>query len=153
MILDTIDRASQYAGLNTRLDAALGAMKDYTLNNCSNGRIELEGDRLFLLFPNYETHSVRGAKCEAHRKYIDVMYILEGEETIYVKPTERVSKITQPYSTEIDALLGETDTDATPVRLMAGSFIVLFPQDAHTPACHTDGPHWVKKIIGKIALD
>ena len=81
------------------------------------------------------------------------MYMVEGEETIYVKPTERLMTVTKPYSAEIDALLGETDVDATPVRLTAGSFIVLFPQDAHTPACHTDGLHRVKKIIGKVALD
>jgi hypothetical protein len=50
------------------------------------------------------------------------------------------------------ALLADFDTDATPVRLEAGSFVVLFPQDAHSPACHVDGPVNVKKIIGKVRI-
>ena len=153
MILDTIDHANHYAGLNIRLDTALNAMKVYTPDNYPGGRIELDGEKLFLLLNSYETHPAENALCEAHRQYLDVMYMVEGEETIYVKPTERLLTVTKPYSAEIDALLGETDVDATPVRLTAGSFIVLFPQDAHTPACHTDGPHWVKKVIGKIALE
>lgn len=81
------------------------------------------------------------------------MYMVEGEETIYVKPTEQLLSVTQPYSSNIDALLGQTDANATPVRLTAGSFLVLFPQDAHTPACDTESRHTVKKIIGKVALD
>lgn len=152
MILDTIDHAAQYAGLNARLDAALNAMKTYTPDNYPGGRVELEGDALFLLLNSYETHPAENALCEAHRQYLDVMYMVEGEEIVYVKPTEQLLTVTKPYSAEIDALLGETDADATPVRLTAGSFLVLFPQDAHTPACDTDGTHSVKKIIGKVKI-
>ena len=49
MILDTIDHANQYAGLNIRLDTALNAMKVYTPDNYPGGRIELDGEKLFLL--------------------------------------------------------------------------------------------------------
>ena len=43
MILDTIDHANQYAGLNIRLDTALNAMKVYTPDNYPGGRIALDG--------------------------------------------------------------------------------------------------------------
>ena len=52
----------------------------------------------------------------------------------------------------MEALLGDTDEDATAVRLEAGSFVVLFPQDAHSPACYADGKQTVKKIIGKVKV-
>ncbi len=152
MILDTIANANVYAGLNARIDAALTAMRGYTPEHYPEGRLDLDGGNLFLLFNRYDTHSAQGALCEAHRKYIDVMYMVDGEETIYVKPTAQLSCITQAYSADADALLAQTDPDATPVRLAAGSFIVLFPQDAHTPACDTDHSHSVKKIIAKVAL-
>ena len=44
MILDTIDHANQYAGLNIRLDTALNAMKVYTPDNYPGGRIALDGE-------------------------------------------------------------------------------------------------------------
>ena len=52
----------------------------------------------------------------------------------------------------VDALLAELDADATPVRLTAGSFIVLMPQDAHAPACWIGEAKGVKKIIGKVRV-
>ena len=59
MILDTIDHANQYAGLNIRLDTALNAMKVYTPDNYPGGRIALDGEKLFLLLNSYETHPLK----------------------------------------------------------------------------------------------
>ena len=52
----------------------------------------------------------------------------------------------------IEALLAELDADTTAVRLQAGCFVILFPQDAHAPACAVDAPKNVKKIIGKVKV-
>ena len=152
MILDHIKNTSCYAGIHSGIAKALEEMVKYTPDNYPGGRVELDGDNLFLLLNTYETHSPEGALCEAHQKYIDVMYMVEGEEIIYVKPTDRLCAVTQAYNPEIDALLAQTDSDATPVRLTAGSFIVLFPQDAHSPACYGKEPQKVKKIIGKVKI-
>ena len=44
------------------------------------------------------------------------------------------------------------DPDVAAIRLEAGSFVVLFPQDAHAPGCHADEAAPVKKIVGKVLL-
>ena len=152
MILDTMENAKQYVGLNPNVDCILEAMKAYTPDNYPGGRVELDGSRLFMLLNSYETHELGDSLSEAHRKYVDVMYMVEGEETIYVKPTSQLQNVTKEYDPAIEALLAKTDADVTPVLLKAGSFVVLFPQDAHTPACHANGPCNVKKIIGKVQI-
>lgn len=152
MILDTMEHAKQYVGLFPGVDRVLEAVRAYSPDNYPCGKVELEGNDLYLLLNSYETHTPEGALCEAHRQYLDVMYMVQGEETIYVKPVEQLRCVTKEYDPAIEALLGQTDSDATAVRLTAGSFIVLLPQDAHTPACHTDGPQHVKKIIGKVRI-
>ena len=152
MILDTITNANVYAGLHAGVDMALKAMAAYTPENYQTGKGELDGDKVFLLCNAYTTNAPANAKMEAHRAYIDVMYMVEGEETIYVKPTAQLGNITMEYDPAGDALLGDLDADATPVRLTAGSFIVLMPQDAHAPACMVDTPKGVKKIIGKVRV-
>jgi len=152
MILDQIENASQYAHLHKGIDLALSAMTQYSVQNYPAGKIEIDGDNVFLLLNAYQTHEKNGALTEAHQKYVDVMYMVEGEEIIYVKPVKNLKSITKEYDPQIEALLAETDEDATPVRLTAGSFIVLFPQDAHAPACCVDTPKNVKKIIGKVKI-
>ena len=152
MILDTMENAKKYQGLNPDVDRVLEAMQSYTPDNYPGGKVELDGSDLFMLLNSYETHSAEGALTEAHRSYIDVMYMVEGQETIYVKPTSQLQNVTKEYDPAIEALLAATDADATPVLLKAGSFIVLFPQDAHAPACHAGEPGKVKKIIGKVKI-
>lgn len=152
MILDRIENASQYAHLHRGIDLALAEMTKFSAQNYPVGKCEIDGDKVFLLLNTYQTHDREGALTEAHQKYVDVMYMVDGEEIIYVKPVNSLKKITKEYDPQIEALLADTDEDATPVRLTTGSFIVLFPQDAHAPACCVDTPKNVKKIIGKVLL-
>ena len=152
MILDTLANAAQYKGIHAGIDQVLEAAKAYTPENYPSGRVVLDGDNVFMNMAAYETHVTETAVFEAHKQYIDVMVMVEGTETIYVKATDALSHVYQEYKPEVEALLADFDTDATPVRLEAGSFVVLFPQDAHSPACHADGPVNVKKIIGKVRI-
>lgn len=152
MILDLLENAKQYAGIHPGVDRALEEMKRFTPENYGDGRVEVDGNNVFLLLNNYETHPKSESMAEAHRKYIDVMYMVEGAETIYVKNVNKLKNITCEYTEENEALLADTDEDATAVRLEKGYFVVLFPQDAHSPACDADGKRSVKKIIGKVKV-
>ena len=152
MIFDLMKNAACYKGILPAVTTALERMTAYTPDNYPGGKVEIDGDKLFLLLNTYETRDPNSAQFEAHKNYIDVMYMVEGEEIIYVKPTDNLQAITKAYDPAIDALLAKLDSDAIPVRLTAGTFVVLFPQDAHAPACYETAPQTVKKIIGKVKL-
>ncbi len=152
MILDTILNAKQYQGINSGVDRILEAVTAYTPDNYPVGRITLDGMNLYMNLEEFETHSREDGAAEAHHNYIDVMYIVEGAETIYVKPVEKLQNIRKEYDPERDILVADIDADATAVRLEAGSFVVLFPQDAHGPGCNADIPRKIKKIVGKVRI-
>lgn len=152
MILDQMKNRLTYQAGMPGIATALEKMAAYTPDNYPGGRVEIDADALYLLLNTYETHDAESARMEAHVRYIDVMYMVEGEEIIYVKPTDRLSETTKPYDEACDALLAKLDPDAMPIRLCAGDFVVLFPQDAHAPACCVDKPRIVKKIIGKVKI-
>ena len=154
MILDTMDNAGLYAGLSEGLGKALKALADYSQDPYVTGRTEIDGTKLFLLANAYETKPLgESSRMEAHRAYIDVMYMVEGEEMIYVKPTDRLTSVEKEYTPAMEALLALVDDDCTAVRLQKGQFVVLFPEDAHCPSCCVGEPAGVKKIIGKLAVD
>lgn len=153
MILDSLKNAKQYAALNERINKIFEAAKEYNSDNFKAGRVSIDGDTIYMNFAEYETKNKADAIAEAHKKYIDVMCMIEGTETIYVKDTEKLSNITHEYTEENEALLADLDDDATPVRLEAGSFVILFPQDAHAPGCDADKKQKVKKIIGKVLIE
>ena len=153
MIIDSISRAERYRGLHLGIDRVFEAVKEYTSENYPGGRIPLDGENIYLNFLEYDTHSSAEGMTEAHRVYIDVMYLVEGTEVVYVKPVHRLQKVTREYDARIDALLAEIDGDSSEIRLMPGDFLILFPEDAHAPACSVDQSVHVKKIIGKVKID
>ena len=152
MISANIKDRKRYECIHPGVKMALEALTSYTPENFPEESVKL-AEGVTLNFAKYETKPSEGALCEGHRKYIDVFYMVEGRETVYVKCTDLVKNVTRPYEEEIDAYLGETDSDTTAVRLEAGTFLILFPEDAHTPGCIAEESCEVKKIIGKVLVD
>lgn len=152
MILDKWENAARYAAINEGIVKAVDTAKKLTADNYTPGRVEIDGDNLYLNCAEYDTHEKDGALSEAHRAYLDVMVMIDGCETVYVKRTDALRNVTKPYDASIDALLADTDSDVTAIRLVKGDFLVLFPEDAHAPGCHADAPRHVKKVIGKVKI-
>ena len=153
MILDTLNNAGKYVFAYPGIGAVLKAAASYSAESFPSGKLGLEKDQATLIFSQYSTHPADEAFAEAHRQNIDVMVMVEGCETVYVKPTENLRRIKKEYDPDSDVLIAEKDTDTTAVRLNPGSFLILFPQDAHSPGCFADGKQSpVKKIIGKVPV-
>ena len=153
MILDCIENTAVYANTVLGLQEMIVELKTYAESGAEGGK-KIHGDRMFINDCRYNTQPFGAdAVYEAHRKYLDVMYMLDGEEIIYVKPTNRLSNVTKEYDPAIEALLAAPDADGTAVRLQAGQFIVLFPQDAHCPSRCAGESIKVHKLIGKLAVD
>lgn len=153
MILDSIKNAYLYKGINESIDKVLEVAAGLTPESFTTGRQEIDGQNLFINYVSYETKSRQESVSEAHKLYVDVMYMVEGSETIYVKPTDRLKNVTTEYDPAIEALLADIDDDVTAVRLDKGQFCILFPDDSHAPGCIADKSETVKKIIGKVKIN
>ena len=151
MIADTIEHAGRYFCAEG-ITKALQLLRGYTPADFVPGKHEIDGERLFLIHTEYETEPAEQGLMEAHRKYADVMLMLEGEEALYFKPTEKLSHMTNEYDLEQDALLARLDEDVSRRVFRSGMFVMLFPEDAHCPGCQLRGPSHVKKIIAKVML-
>ena len=99
----------------------------------------------------YETKQENEHGYEAHKKYIDIQYLLSGEERIACLPIERL-KEKQPYSEQSDAAFYSADLSLQPsyLSLLPGYFAVFFPQDGHMPQLSVGEPMKVKKIVVKV---
>ncbi len=152
MILDKVENAARYAAINEGIVKAVEAAKQLRADTYVKGRVDVDGDNVYLNCAEYDTHDRKGALTEAHRAYLDVMVMVEGCESVYVKRTDALKNITKPYDASIEALLADTDEDVSAIRLTVGDFLVLFPEDAHAPGCHADAPSHIKKAIGKVKI-
>lgn len=112
------------------------------------GRIELDGDNLYIM--NSEVDAIPQEKqvLELHHQYIDVHILLEGRERIGWKVTDDLTQEVKAYSSDGDcALYG--DVPSMWVDLLPGQFVIVYPEDAHAP-CIGEGK--IRKLIAKVKL-
>ena len=115
------------------------------------GRYEFEGGA-YANAETYETVESKDKQFEAHRKFIDVQIIVEGQETIEVADVNSPEfETTVPYVHDIEFMDGPVQSRK--IELHDGEFCVLYPQDAHKPCTHLDGKHRVKKIVIKLPIE
>ena len=150
MIVDSFENLDTYRGLNPRLDKAFDFMKQTSFEGREDGRIEIDGDDVFALLQSYETEGAEAKPYEAHKKYIDIQFVLAGREYLYWALLSRLSTVTE-YDETKDASALEGDA-GIPLGLSKGIFTVLYPQDAHKPARIWDKAEHVKKVVVKIRL-
>lgn len=152
MIYDRIENAKCYYGMGKGIEKALKFLESYDVSKHTPGKIEIEGDQIFANCMSYENHTPEGALIEAHKDYIDVMFVAEGEEKFFFKPIAECEKITKPYDPSIEAALAEIDADATPCRFKANHFAIFLPQDGHCAGLRYDEAVNVKKVIVKVNM-
>lgn len=151
MIIDRIKNADSYAALGKVWQVAFDAMKNYDNAAFEPGKKDL-GDGVTMVQLQYETKDKSGALMEAHQKYADLMFLPQGQETIYYKPTEDLKEITMEFDPQKDALLAKLDEDAMALSVKGGDFVVFLPQDAHAPGCILDQAQPVRRIVIKVPL-
>ena len=86
---------------------------------------------------------------EAHRKYVDVHYMISGQVTTGFAPATELKMVT-PYNADEDAAEYAVPPKYVHVDLHPGQFAVFFPGGGHMPNCHLDGPHELHKVVVKV---
>lgn len=151
MIYDNIKNIARYEHLLPGIAEGLRFLAE-AQTDLATGRINLNGEN-FANVDVYTTKHVNAVGYEAHRKYIDIQFLLLGEETVFVRNLEDL-ECTMEYDAERDvAFYRHDDKLATTVTLGNGYFVILFPEDAHEPQHCTNNPMEVKKVVVKVAID
>jgi biofilm protein TabA len=121
----------------------------------STGRVLIDDLNVYAEVQAYDTidGDIANAVFEGHRKYIDMQYVVSGDEIIGWASANHVT-VTTPYVPADDYWLGTADpAHVTPVRLTTGQLAVLYPDDPHAPRQAAGAPSPVKKIVVKVAID
>ncbi len=115
-------------------------------------KYEIQGDDIFAIIASYNTKEPH--KFEAHREYVDIQCLLEGQEIIESTALNGLT-VDTPYDRQKDvALYVSTDSRKTVSYLEPGIFIAFFPHDAHMPGVSVgDSPAFVKKVVVKIKAE
>jgi len=153
LIVTDLNNIDYQVLMTLSLRKAFDFLRGRNLYALPDGRVDIDGDRVFALVQRYETVRTEAPKFEHHRKYIDVQFMAKGEEVIGWAIAENM-KITEAYDEKKDICFGTVKKGKwTPVLLQAGEVAVLWPEDAHAPKLAADDPIQVMKIVIKVAVE
>jgi YhcH/YjgK/YiaL family protein len=151
MILDRLENASLYTGYNPRMKAAFEFLQKHRDGNLADGEHEIDGRNCYAIVMDIATREQKDAVWEAHRKYIDIQYIVRGNERMGWAHLDNVKNdVTSPYDNANDYELYKGNGSWLDVQ--AGEFAVFGPTDVHAPIIRINNCEKVKKIVIKVAV-
>ena len=148
MILDVGANCHKYKCLHPLFERGFRVLADTDLRALAPGRHDVDGDRMYLSIDHTQGRGRDGARLEAHQRYLDVQYTIDGDEEIGWMPLAECGPASGPYDAAKDVtFFGRRPTSW--LYLPTGFFVVFFPHDAHAPL---GGRGALKKAILKIAV-
>lgn len=147
--IDKVQFAQQYHLNKDLWDKAFSFLKETDLSTLATGRHVIDGDNVFGLVSEAPTKDYDKTAFESHKNYIDLQFVISGEENMARAPLKDVT-LDKPYNEKSDIMfyVGEGKIHT----VTQNSFLIFFPSDAHRPNITPGGNKVVKKIVIKIRV-
>ena len=147
MIKDNLKNAYKYYSLSPAIDKALQYLENNNLEEFSDGSYPIDGDDIYMNVQEYETKISNNI--ESHRKYIDIQFMIRGQENIGVCGLDDIVPSSE-YDEKKDVIF--YNGEASLELLNENEFVIFYPEDAHLPCQMIDVPKIVKKVVVKIKI-
>lgn len=149
MIYGNVKNKDEYIFLPQNLKKCFDYIQNNDLSNLQKGSYEIDGKDLFVNIVEYETTTEDNRFWEAHKNYLDLHFIINGEEIINVNFINNMEQ--KPFVEQDDFLPLEGDKK-TSVVLQKDDFLICYPNDAHMTAIQVEKPTNIKKAIFKVKI-
>lgn len=150
MIKDNLLHLAYYNYLNPDIKTGLKYIRDTDFDNLENGRYEIAEGKVFVIIQDYNSKSESEGKFEAHRKYVDIQFIIKGEERIGTGKIECFDESTDYDEDKDIVFLTPKDDSATSfITLKEKEFAIFYPNDAHMPSIAVNESSFVRKVVVK----
>ncbi|MDD3665852.1 MAG: YhcH/YjgK/YiaL family protein [Bacteroidales bacterium] len=150
MITDIINNAAIYSKLRPGIRKALIYVVQTDLAKLPPGQYTLDDSGLTAIISEYQTHEYMHDRWEAHRKFIDVQFLIKGAENMgYTFNPPKSTTI--PYNEGKDIVFYNADGFQFPFT--ENCFAVFYPGELHQPGICNGNPLPVKKIVIKVPFN
>lgn len=146
---DYVEFAKQYHANKAYWDKAFAFMKEHNLADMAPGKYVIDSANVVATITESPSKTFEKSAWESHRRFIDLQYVIKGQEKIGVSPLSE-SKVIKPYNEQKDG----ANYEATGKYYIAtpSEFFLFFPNDVHRPNILVPGFDTVKKLVIKIRV-
>ena len=148
MILDTIQNADLYKSLDANLSLGLEYLQNTDFSSLEMGKYQIKGDEVFAILQTYDTKEECDCRLEAHKKYVDIQYMVSGNEIMGVVPFANQEISEDLPNNDVTFYKGT----GAPILVKEGSFTIFFQTDVHAPGIKAGASGKIVKVVVKVAL-
>jgi len=139
----------QYLLNREEWEAAIAFLLRDDLATLETGKHILTPNGTYAAISEYDTRPE--GKFEAHRKYIDIQYLVSGKEFVQIASMSQKGEEIVPFDETKDIEFFKVNGPVISILLDREHPLVLFPSDAHAPCVSaSDVPIYVRKIVIKV---
>ena len=149
MIFDVLANADRYASVHPLFAECFAFLKPADLAALPVGRQPLGSTGCTVIVGEAAPKTKESVRLEGHRAFIDVQYMVAGEELIGYVPRVHCTEKSNDMANDFQ----ELQVTAENLTLRPGCFAVYFPEDGHRPGIGT-GAHTgpIRKIVIKVPV-
>lgn len=152
MIIGHIANAeTEYSFYEPKLARGIQYLAATDFVDMAEGRYEL-GDGMFALVQEYVTEPKNKRRAESHAKYIDIQFVVQGEENVGYAVLNNDCIVEENLLAEKDVIFYSEVVAEADFALLTGMFAVFYPWDVHRPSVARNEPTRVKKVVVKIPM-
>lgn len=113
---------------------------------------EMISDDIFVLKQIYTTKNRSDCFFESHKKYVDIQFMVKGDEYMDVSDLESL-KILKEYDEKTDFIKYEgKEENISKLLIKENELAIFYPNDAHQPCITTDEKELIYKAVIKIPV-
>ena len=150
MFADRIENLKLYIPYNEKIKVVCDYLAKTDIHALEVGKYEV-GEGVRVVVNAFTPKTREAARWETHKKYIDLQYLIEGDESMGYLPVEEVEAAEYDAEKDVSHPVPKAGASVSEIALTTGCFAFLEPRDAHRPSVklHTDAS---KKLIFKIPV-
>ena len=152
IICDQRDWAQERYALHPIIQKGIDYINQTDFSRLTPGKYDIIPDNMFCLLQEMPTRPAAQMRAESHFNFVDIQYLLSGEETIGVARGAKEHTIIDNHAVENDIVFYADTQNESLIHLLPGMFAVFFPEDLHRPCCQTHGESVIRKAVIKIHL-
>lgn len=148
MVIASLKDTEKYESLHPLFHKVFEYIKTHDLHKMPIGKIEIEGEKAFILISEITTKPAEEARTETHHHHLDIQIPLSASETMGWLALEKCQTPTEVYNADSDIAFW-IEKPTMYFELKPGEFAIFFPHDGHAPGI---GKGAIKKAVVKMIV-
>ncbi len=134
------------------IQTALDYLKKTDFKSMEPGVYEIQGKEIYAQVIKATTKEIAEARPEVHEKYVDVQFLVTGEEKLGFTPDTGEYEIDEKFD-ERDLIFYKEVKNEGFITASPGCYSIFFPSDVHRPTVAVSKPMEILKVVMKVSVD